>query len=150
MTDRAVPAAQTVALELRLAYAHGLGDLAPYFSGLERGVAVATRCTSCRRTWFAPRLTCTCGSRALDWIELSGRGRIVAVTRGRAALPGAGNAADFDFALIRLDGADNACFGRLGGTPEALHPGVAVRLVRAAGTWAHPAQCAEYVRAAVA
>ena len=141
MTDATPPPAP---LELRLRYAHALGDLAPYFTGLERGVAMATRCASCGRTWFAPRLTCTCGGRSLAWVELSGRGTVVALTRGRATLPGTEFTADFSFALIRHDGADNLCFGRLAQAAR-LGPGSAVRLARAAGEWAHPAQCAEYV-----
>jgi uncharacterized OB-fold protein len=127
---------------------HGLGGLSPYFAGLERGVALATRCPRCGKTWFAPRLTCTCGSRVLDWVELAGRGSVVALTRGRAMLPGTGVVGDFGFALIRLDGADNLCFGRLGGAASHVVPGSAVQLVRAEGRWPHPAQCAEYVPAA--
>jgi hypothetical protein len=138
-------AAATVLIELRLRYAHGLGGLAPYFAGLERGVAMATRCRGCGRTWFAPRLSCPCGGRELDWVELTGRGTIVTLTRGRAVLPGTGNAGEFTFALIQLDGADNRCFGRLGGASSQPGPGSAVRLSRAEGDWAHPAQCAEYV-----
>ena len=137
--------APTVAIDVRLRYAHGLGGLAPYFAGLERGVAMATRCRGCGRTWFAPRLACACGGRAMDWVELTGRGTIVALTRGRATLPGTGSVDEFAFALIRLDGADNLCFGRLGRGFVQPGSGSTVRLSRAEGQWAHPAQCAEYV-----
>jgi uncharacterized OB-fold protein len=134
-----------VPIELRLRYAHGLGKLAPYFSGLERGAAMATRCSNCRLTWFAPRLTCTCGGRDLVWVELTGRGIIAALTHGRVALPGTRFVAETGFALIRLDGADNQCFGRLASAASQLGPGSAVRLARAERQWAHPAQCVEYV-----
>lgn len=137
--------AYAVPFELHLHYAHGLGALSPYFAGLERGVALATRCTRCRKRWFAPRLTCTCGCRVLDWVELSGLGSVVALTEGRAMLPGTGVVDDFAFALIRLDGADNLCFGRVVGPASQCAAGTAVRLSRAAGQWPHPAQCAEYV-----
>jgi uncharacterized OB-fold protein len=139
--------AYAVPIELRLRYAHGLGGLSPYFAGLERGVALATRCPTCNRTWFAPRLTCTCGSRVLEWVELSGYGKVVALTRSRVMLPGTTVVDDFAFALIRLDGADNLCFGRLDGALSQLAPGSRVRISRAAGQWAHPAQCAKYVLA---
>ena len=146
MTDLPpLPGALTIPIELRLRYAHGLGGLSPYFAGLERGVAMATRCHDCHRTWFAPRLTCACGGRVLEWVELSGRGTVTALTRGRATLPGTGIVAEFGFALIQLEGADNLCFGRLGRTASQLCRGSAVRLSRAEGPWAHPAQCAEYV-----
>jgi len=136
---------QTVPIELALRYAHPLGALAPYFAGLERGVAMATRCGACGRTWFAPRLVCTCGGAKVEWTQLSGRGTLVAVTHGRATLPGTQITAQFGFALIRLDGADNQCFGRLAAASASLAAGSAVRVSRAAGDWAHPAQCVEYV-----
>jgi uncharacterized OB-fold protein len=134
-----------VPIELRLAYTHGFGELSPYFAGLERGAAVATRCDACGRTWFAPRLQCRCGGASLRWIELPGRGVIAALTRGRATLPCTDIAGDFTFGLIRLDGADNLCFGRLGAGSEHVRPGDAVRLRRAEGAFAHPAQRAEWV-----
>jgi uncharacterized OB-fold protein len=139
--------APTFPIDLSLRYAHGLGALAPYFSGLERGAAMATRCRSCGRTWFAPRLVCTCGGRDVTWVELTGRGTLAAVTRGRAVLPGTAFVAENGFALIRLDGADNACFGRLSHAASQLGPGGAVRLARAQGPWVHPAQCVQYVAA---
>jgi uncharacterized OB-fold protein len=133
-----------VAVEIVLRYTHGLGDLAPYFDGLERGAAVARRCANCGRTWFPPRVVCGCGSADGEWVELAGRGTIVAATRGRATLPGTPVTGELGFALIRLDGADNLAFGRLAGEAARLTPGAAVRLRRADGEWAHPAQCAEY------
>lgn len=142
--------ARSVPLELRLHYTHGLGALSPYFAGLERGVACATRCTICRRTWFPPRSTCTCGARTLEWFELSGRGTIVDVTQTRMKLPGSSAASDFAFALLRLDGADNLCFGRLARAAAHLGSGALVQLSRAQGPWPHPSQCAEFVQAPLA
>jgi len=81
----------------------------------------------------------------IDWIELNGRGTVAALTTGRASLPGMEVRGDFGFALIRMEGADNLCFGRLGGATGDVRAGSAVRLVRADGQWAHPAQCAVYV-----
>ena len=145
MSEATPAGAMTVPIDLHLSYAHGLGALSPYFAGLCRGVAMATRCHDCRQTWFAPRLVCRCGSTSMDWVQLTGRGTIVAATHGRATLPGTDVTAEFGFALIRLDGADNLCFGRLGRAASRLGAGSAVRLSRAEGEWAHPAQCAEYV-----
>ncbi|MEP7207539.1 MAG: OB-fold domain-containing protein [Casimicrobiaceae bacterium] len=146
MTDGQVPSDGNVAvpLELRLRYDHALGELSPFFRGLEAGRAVATRCGDCGRTWFAPRLVCVCGSRAMHWVELAGLGTIEAITVGRSVLPCADVAATFAFALIRLDGAANACFGRVAMNDSSLGRGDRVRLRRAAGTWPHPVQCAEY------
>lgn len=143
MTE-STPDAASVSIDLRLRYTHPLGELAPYFTGLERGVAVATRCRDCRRTWFAPRLTCTCGGSAMDWVGLSGRGTVIALTRGRTTFPGIAVTGEFAFALIRMEGAENLHFGRLAAIASIIR-GSTVRLVRAQGDWAHPAQCAEYI-----
>ena len=145
MTESTPDAAPSVSIDLRLRYTHPLGELTPYFAGLERGVAMGTRCRSCRRTWFAPRLCCTCGAGAMDWVALSGRGTVVALTRSRTTLPGSGVTGEFEVALIRMEGTDNLCFGRLGAATPPLVRGSTVRLVRAQGDWAHPAQCAQYV-----
>ena len=138
------PDAASASLDLRLRYTHALGDLAPYFAGLERGVAMATRCRGCRRTWFTPRLTCICGEGEMDWVALSGRGTAVALTRGHTTFPGSGVTGEYAFALIRMEGADNLHFGRLAAATSIVR-GSTVRLVRAQGAWAHPAQCAEYI-----
>lgn len=146
MTDSPPPYDERVAvpLELRLRYDHALGDLSPFFRGLEAGRAWATRCGDCERAWFAPRLVCACGGRAMRWVELGGAGTIEAMTVGRSVLPCADLASTFAFALIRLDGAQNACFGRLAADATSLGRGGRVRLRRAAGSWPHPVQCAEY------
>lgn len=137
--------AYSVPFTLELRYTHPLGALSTYFAGLERGAALATRCPHCRRTWFAPRLVCSCGRRDMQWVELSGRGTVTAVTNGRAALPGTDVVDNFLFALIKLDAADNLCFGRVRRTERPVERGTRVELRRAEGQWAHPAQCAEYV-----
>jgi uncharacterized OB-fold protein len=125
-------------LELTLRYDHGLGALATYFEGLERGIAMATTCPACARTWFPPRLTCTCNARTpMAWRQLSGTGTVVAVTLCSTTLPFTTTRADFVFAIVQLEGAINRAFGRL---TTALAPGTRVILTRADGDYAHPAQ----------
>ena len=134
----------SVPLTLTLRYTHPLGALAPYFRGLEQGRAVASRCTTCGRTWFPPRLSCPAHG-TTNWVELSGRGRVVSVTVTDSVLPFTSVRARHVFALIALDGAENHAFGRIAGAPAAACAGLVVRLMRAAGTWPHPAQAAWFV-----
>jgi hypothetical protein len=136
------PDDRTVPLTLTLNYAHPLGALAPYFRGLEQGRAVAARCPACGRTWFPPRLACPDHGWATDWVELSGRGRVVSVTLADSTLPFGVVRERRAFALVALDGAVNLAFGRVAGNPTAARVGLKVRLERAPGPWPHPAQAA--------
>ena len=77
----------TIPITTCFRYAHGFGDLAPHFAGLERGEALATRCGRCEAVWFAPRMVCRCGHRALGWVRLPGTGTIVSATEGEARIP---------------------------------------------------------------
>jgi uncharacterized OB-fold protein len=122
-------------LSLALAYRHGLGDLSPFFAGLRRGVAVATRCPSCQRMWFPPRLVCPQDRSDAAWIETKGEGAILAVTE----VAGGSDGTLRHFALIRLDGCDNAIVSRViaRGLPKA---GDRVRLATPSAPHAHPIQ----------
>lgn len=137
--DHAVP------LTLTLRYRHPLGDLAPYFCGLEAGRAVAARCPECGRTWFPPRLVCPVHDRDVEWCDLAGLGRLVSVTVTETALPFGTIRERRAFALIALDGAENLAFGRVAGDPAKARVGQRVRLARAPGDWPHPAQAAWFV-----
>lgn len=57
-------------------------ESAPFWDGLARGVLNLPSCTACGRAHYYPRLVCPhCGSDALAWSELSGRGSVYSVTR---------------------------------------------------------------------
>lgn len=138
-------AIHSVDVEIALRYAHGLGDLSPYFSGLIRGEALATHCDACKSVWFAPRLVCACQNRNLRWQRLAGSGVLCYLTSGRTVLPGTAISGEFVYGLIRLDGASNLCLGRIEigtGLPE---PNQRVRLAVAGRRWAHPSQCSDFV-----
>lgn len=56
-------------------------ESAPYWAGLREGRLLMQRCTACGRLQFYPRIVCKhCGGDALDWDEMSGRGRIYTYT----------------------------------------------------------------------
>lgn len=132
-------------LDLGLAYTHALGELAPYFEGLVSGIARATHCRACGRTWCPPRLTCACGASGAEWRVLSGHGVLVHATSGTVRLPlTAASPRLHHFGLVRLDGATNLMFARLAGA-EAPRPGDRVRLARADASWSHPAQSVEFL-----
>jgi len=135
----------TVPLKLTLEYDHPLGALAPYYRGLDAGRAVATRCLRCGRVWFPPRLLCPDHGPAVEWTELSGRGRLIAVSISETTLPFSSTREKRAFALIALDGAENAAFGRVTGDPALVRAEQRVCLARAPGTWPHPAQAAWFV-----
>ncbi|MGI9301669.1 MAG: Zn-ribbon domain-containing OB-fold protein [Gammaproteobacteria bacterium] len=132
-----------VSIDLHLQYRHMLGELAPYFYGLERGEAVASRCPVCNKVWFPPRLVCARDRVETEWTELSGSGTVISVTTGHGLLPLAAVGEQHTFALIALDGADNAAFGRI--VSRALvGPGDRVRITKNPQPARHPAQAAYY------
>ena len=61
-------------IDLVLRYTCAFGDLAPYFEGLSVGRAVASKCATCRRTWFPPRLGCCSRKGPTQWTTLAGSG----------------------------------------------------------------------------
>lgn len=137
--------AHSVELLLQLRHTHPLGELAPYFLGLQAGRAMASRCRACTRTWFPPRLDCPDHRSGIDWVELPGTGRVVSVTLTSGPLPFGSESMPRAFALVALDGAENLAFGRLADLPDGVAEGQPVWISRAAGNWPHPAQAACYV-----
>lgn len=134
-----------IAIDLHLRYTHPLGALAPYFDGLREGQARASRCPVCRHTCFPPRLLCAHDRHQTEWTTLNGAGCIISVTSGISRLPLSDTKAAYCFALVAVDGADNAAFARVVGDPVLLVPGTRVHLVATGGEAPHPAQCACFV-----
>jgi len=49
----------------------------PYWDGLREGKLMLPRCQECGHVFFYPRVLCPrCASRAITWIQASGRGRL--------------------------------------------------------------------------
>ena len=91
-------------LRVVLDYTYSLGDLQPYFDGLRNGVAMATRCSTCKRTCLPPRLICERDGNRTSWFQLDGTGTVVALTE---------QANGDIFALVKMDGADNRVLARV-------------------------------------
>ena len=134
-----------VTIDLVLRYTCAFGDIAPYFEGLSVGRAVASKCATCRRTWFPPRLGCCSRKDPTQWTTLAGSGRIVAGTNGGGTLPFGGGPAGEGLALIALDGADNLALGWVDGFGHEPPADARVRLVASDHHPPHPAQAARYV-----
>lgn len=59
-----------------------------YYDNLQDGKIIATKCKACRGYTFPPTALCEhCGSSELEWVELSGRGKLLFVTHGIAPAP---------------------------------------------------------------
>ena len=136
MTETRLP------LEFSLRYDHGLGELAPYFKALEEGRAMARRCIACGRVWFPPHISCPEDAQPCEWLELDGGGTVVSVSESRLRLPFAETEQDHVFALVNMDGADNAAFARLATSARNAAPGIRARLVASYSEKGHPAQSA--------
>lgn len=136
--------ARVIALTTAFRYSHGLGGLSPWAEGLERGEALATRCSACKRVWFAPRLVCICGGREMEWLTLPGTGVVRTACEGSLTLPLTDRSGVWPLGLVAMDGADNAVLGRLA-TRAAPLPGLRVRLTLDPGARAHPVQAALFL-----
>lgn len=134
----------TLRLDLALGYDHGTGALGGYFRALAEGRALASRCRTCRRTWFPPHTLCPEDGGACEEAYLDGGGVVVAETRTRTRLPFTDEERDVIFVLVAMAGADNAVFGRLENFSGAAAAGQRVRLVAAVGPLGHPAQGAVF------
>jgi uncharacterized OB-fold protein len=80
-------------------------ETAPFWDAAADGRLVLPRCDACQRLIWYPREFCPhCGSTAVTWAQLSGRGRIysVSVVR-RAPHPDFADAVPYSLALVDLD-----------------------------------------------
>lgn len=102
----------------------------PFWDGLRAGAVRLPHCRVCDQPFFYPRPVCpACGSRALEWRDISGRGRLEAFcVHTTSAVPGLTDGAPFATALVRLDEGPRL-MGFLVGVPddpELIRCGVAV------------------------
>ena len=75
----------------------------PYWDGCNAGELRLQRCQSCRCYQFYPRSICShCGTGDLDWVAVSGRGRVASFTIVRRAVSKA-YTAPYVVALIDLE-----------------------------------------------
>lgn len=90
----------------------------PFWQGCNEGRLMIQRCTACGRGVFYPRVCCPhCRHGALDWIEASGKGRVIShTTVWRTHHDGFNGEAPYVFAAVALD--EGPClYAQLPGAP---------------------------------
>jgi uncharacterized OB-fold protein len=80
-------------------------DAAPFWEACARRELVLPLCTACGEFFFYPRTLCPgCGSRAIEWRPVSGRGRLHAFCiHHHSPLPAFRDKVPFVTALVELD-----------------------------------------------
>ncbi|HKZ53483.1 MAG TPA: Zn-ribbon domain-containing OB-fold protein [Candidatus Acidoferrales bacterium] len=90
----------------------------------------ASRCASCRATHFPPRSRChLCGSEEQEEMRLSGRGRVLSLTRVYQPARGFRDAAGAVTALIELKEGLRIIAQLTDVDPETVEPGLEVEMV---------------------
>ena len=86
---------------------------------LEKGKVMATKCKECGLVFFPPRADCyQCLSSNMEWMEISGTGKLVSYSKLEFAPVGFGD--DLPYAIALLDYGDFKVFGRIADdVPEA-------------------------------
>jgi len=106
----------------------------PFWEATASGRLVMQRCQDCASWLWCPRPACVeCGSERLEWIQLSGRGRVFAFTVVREVVGRAlrGFAGDIPYvaAWIDLDEGPRICSNIVGCPIENAAIGMAVEVV---------------------
>ena len=78
---------------------------APCWNGLREGVLRVQRCRDCGRHVFYPRSLCPhCLSESLEWVEVSGRGKLYSFTVVRRAMhPAFQEDVPYVYAIVELE-----------------------------------------------
>jgi len=79
---------------------------------LEDGKIMTTRCKDCGLVFFPPRADCyQCLSSNMEWVEISGSGRLISYSKLEYAPVGFGH--DLPYSIAVLDYGDFKVFGRI-------------------------------------
>jgi uncharacterized protein len=100
-----------------------------FWQGLRDGVLQTTRCCQCTYMTFPPKPVCPqCWSRAVEWVELSGRGTLYSFTEVSAAPAMFAAEAPYVLCLVDLDEGVR-CLSRILARWDELEPDMRVRMV---------------------
>lgn len=67
---------------LKIKYNLPISKTLKFWKGLEKGKIYTTKCKKCKKLNFPPVIDCgVCGSSEVEWVELSGEGRIMTYTQ---------------------------------------------------------------------
>jgi uncharacterized OB-fold protein len=105
----------------------------PYWDGLNAGELRIQRCRACTKAVFYPRALCHhCGSRDLEWITCSGRGKLYAFTIAHRGTPAAfKGSTPYVVAMVDLEEGARVMTNLIDvePTPEAVKIGMPVAVV---------------------
>lgn len=104
----------------------------PFWEASKRGELLLQRCKNCSTYIWYPRHICiSCGSRELEWVKASGRGKVYSYTVVRQVI---GNSPEFSkeipfvVAEIELDEGVRICSNIVGVKPEDVSIGMPVEV----------------------
>ncbi len=94
---------------MEIHYIYSVGELTKFFEEIrDNGKLFGTRCTKCGFGFFPPRLNCQKCYAPCDWVELSGKGEIVAGTLIHFAVSNFGDKVPLTIAFIKMNEMDMA------------------------------------------
>jgi uncharacterized OB-fold protein len=104
---------------------------APFWDGLREGVLRVQRCAECAEYVFYPRSLCpSCLSESLDWVKVSGRGRLYSYTVVRRAMhPAFQEDVPYVYAIVELEEGPRVTANVVGCPLEALRVDMPLRAV---------------------
>jgi uncharacterized OB-fold protein len=95
--------------DMTIHYIYSVGELTKFFKEIrDNGKLFGTRCTKCGFGFFPPRLNCQKCYAPCEWVELSGKGEIVAGTLIHFAVSNFGDKVPLTIAFIKMDEMDMA------------------------------------------
>jgi uncharacterized protein len=98
-------------------------ETTPYWEAAARGELCIQRCTVCGDHYFYPRPSCPrCGSLDVEWVLVSGRGRLHSYLINHLAAPGFEDRGPYAIAIVELEEGPRLMSNIVGvdNTPEAL------------------------------
>jgi uncharacterized OB-fold protein len=103
----------------------------PYWDGLKEGRLCLQRCRACGEHVFYPRPHCpACLSTELDWVEMSGRGKVYSYTVVRRAMnPAFADDVPYVYAIVELDEGPRVMTNVVNCPPEDVRVDMPVRAI---------------------
>jgi uncharacterized protein len=105
-------------------------ETAPYWKGCRQHQLRIQRCTACGQHQFFPRIYCTrCFSDRLEWVDASGKARVLSFTIVRRPVsPAFANEVPYVVALVTLDEGPQMMTNIIGCAPEDMTIGMPVEV----------------------
>lgn len=133
---------EIISLNWAQSYKHSLGKYSRFFLELENHRFMATHCPKCEKVWVPPRPVCPNDLVTCEWVELSGRGRVVtwSVLHYAPKMLAERLQTPYVLAYVQLDGSDTVFAHLLQNFADraTIRHGLPVRVVYNDGPVDHP------------